>query len=301
MIHIAFVYNGLRYMRPGWTHVYKILLIHKRRVGSSLEEQGLLRVRQFLSDGRIIEVIRHNIFWAAITISTAIASCLFQVTRFQESIQGVLIIWPIIGLLFAIIKSSMFGIQWRKLSMSDANADELFKKRGKVIFNVAGLVTIMATNTIMLTILLSKGIEIWHWTTFVTLIVAAGTMVIWYAARRKSRDKQLLIIGTGINIIPTYLQGVSYLFRGAAGMPMGSAVILLVMSFAMYRQSLPVYKGKSAAERRKQLRQALKEGKHPEVLLPKWDFICQVVAFGICWGIATFVLPSLGIGWWPLA
>lgn len=265
-----------------------------------MEEQGLLKARQFLSDSRVIEIIRQNAFWASITVSTAVASCVFQVTRFQESIQGVLIVWPIIGLLFAIIKSSMFGIQWRRLSSSSMSADELFKKKGKVIFNVAGLVTIMATNTIMLTILLSKGIAIWHWTTFVTLAVAAATMAIWYSSRRKSRDKQLLIIGTGINIIPTYLQGVSYLLRGAAGMPMGSAVILLVMSFAMYRQSLPVYRGESAADRRKQLRQALKEGKHPEVLLPKWDFICQVVAFGICWSIATFLLPYLGLGWWPL-
>lgn len=220
---------------------------------------------------------------------------MFQVTRFQESIQGVLVVWPIIGLLFAIIKSSMFGIQWRRLSASTADADDLFKKKGKVLFNVAGLVTIMMTNTIMLTILLDKGIDIWHWTTFLTLSVAAATMAIWYTARRRSWDKQLLIIGTGINIIPTYLQGVSYLFRGAAGMPMGSAVILMVMSFAMYRQALPSYKGDKHARR-----QAIKAGKHPEVLLPKWDFICQLVAFGICWSIATFVLPYLGLGWWPI-
>lgn len=270
-------------------------------MGNALEGQGLLKARQFLTDGRIIGVIKQNAFWAIITISTAVASCVFQVTRYQESIQGVLIVWPIIGLLFAIIKSGMFGIQWRRLATSKMHADELFKKRGKVLFNVAGLVTIMTTNTIMLSILLSKGIDVWHWTTFLTLGVAAATMAIWYSYRRRSRDKQLLIIGTGINIIPTYLQGVSYIFRGAAGMPMGSAVILLVMSFAMYRQSLPVYKGESAVQRREQLRKALKEGKHPEVLLPKWDFICQVVAFGICWSIATFVLPFLGIGWWPLS
>lgn len=263
-------------------------------------EQGLLRARRFFNDSRILGVIRQNIFWTSITVSTAIASCVFQVTRFQDSIQGVLIVWPIIGLLFAIIKSSMFGMQWRRLADSEANKDDLFKKKARVIFNVAGLVTIMTTNTIMLAILLGKGIEIWHWTTFVTLAVALATMTIWYRYRLRSKDRQLLIIGTGINIIPTYLQGVSYLFRGAAGMPMGSAVILLVMSFAMYRQSLPVYRGTSAAERRKELRQAIKDGKHPEVLLPKWDFICQVVAFGICWSIATFLLPHLGVIGWPL-
>jgi len=281
--------------------MFKDFINFTRRVGSSLEEQGLLRARQFLSDNRIIGVVRQNELWTSITIGTAVASCVFQVTRFQESIQGVLIVWPIIGLLFAIIKSSMFGIQWRRLATSTMHADELFKKRGKVLFNVAGLVTLMITNTLMLTILLSKGVDVWHWTTFVSLGVAMITMMIWYTYRRRSRDKQLLIIGTGINIIPTYLQGISYLFRGAAGMPMGSAVILMVMSFAMYRQSLPVYRGESAADRRRQLRQALKEGKHPEVLLPKWDFICQVVAFGICWGIATFILPFLGLNWWPLA
>lgn len=260
-----------------------------------MENQGLLRTRQFLNNSRILEIIRQNAFWASITISTAIASCVFQVTRFQESIQGVLVVWPIIGLLFAIIKSSMFGIQWRRLSVSTADADDLFKKKAKVLFNVAGLVTIMMTNTIMLIILLDKGIDIWHWTTFLTLGVAAATMAIWYTARRRSRDKQLLIIGTGINIIPTYLQGVSYLFRGAAGMPMGSAIILMVMSFAMYRQSLPSYRGDKYARR-----QAIKAGKHPEVLLPKWDFICQLVAFGICWSIATFALPYLGLSWWPI-
>lgn len=269
-------------------------------MGSSLEDQGLLRTRQILSDSRIIEIIRQNAFWAAITISTAVASCVFQVTRYQESIQGVLVVWPIIGLLFAIIKSSMFGIQWRRLLGADISADELFKKKGKILFNVAGLVTIMATNTIMLTILLQKGVVIWHWTTFVTLGVAAATMAIWYSARRKSWDKQLLIIGTGVNIIPTYLQGVSYIFRGAAGMPLGSAVILMVMSFAMYRQSLPVYDGETKQHKRRMRSQAIKAGKHPEVLLPKWDFICQVVAFGICWGVATFVLPYLGLNWWPL-
>lgn len=264
-----------------------------------MENQGLLKARQFLSDSRIAEIVRQNVFWASITISTAIASCVFQVTRYQESIQGVLIVWPIIGLLFAIIKSSMFAIQWRRLSASGTDADELFKKRGKILFNVAGLVTIMTTNTIMLTVLLSKGIAVWHWTTFLTLGVAAATMAIWYSNRRKSWDKQLLIIGTGINIIPTYLQGVSYIFRGAAGMPMGSALILMVMSFAMYRQSLPEYAGETRHHKRQARSKAIKAGEHPEVLLPKWDFICQVVAFGICWGLATFILPYLGFAWWP--
>lgn len=219
-------------------------------MGSSLENQGLLRARQILTDSRIIEIVRQNAFWASITISTAVASCVFQVTRFQESIQGVLVVWPIIGLLFAIIKSSMFGIQWRRLLGSDMNADELYKKKGKILFNIAGLVTIMTTNTIMLTILLNKGIAVWHWTTFLTLGVATATMAIWYSARRRSWDKQLLIIGTGVNIIPTYLQGVSYIFRGAAGMPLGSAIILMIMSFAMYRQSLPVYVGETKHHRR---------------------------------------------------
>lgn len=74
----------------------------------------------------------------------------------------------------------------------------------------------------------------------------------------------------------------------------------MVMSFAMYRQSLPAYADLSPEERRQKRKEAIRSGKHPEVLLPKWDFICQVVAFGICWGIATFVLPYLGINWWPL-
>lgn len=269
-------------------------------MGSSLENQGLLRARQILTDSRLSEIVRQNAFWASITISTAVASCIFQVTRYQESIQGVLVVWPIIGLLFAIIKSSMFGIQWRRLIRGNADADNLYKKKGKILFNLAGLVTIMTTNTIMLTILLSKGIAVWHWTTFITLGVAAATMAIWYSNRRKSWDKQLLIIGTGVNIIPTYLQGVSYIFRGAAGMPLGSAIILMIMSFAMYRQSLPLYEGKTKQHMRQARGQAIKAGKHPEVLLPKWDFICQVVAFGLCWGLATFILPRLSFNWWPL-
>lgn len=266
-----------------------------------MEKEGLLeKYRLFSNAANITEVVRENWFWASVTISTAVASCVFQVTRYQESIQGVLLVWPIIGLLFAIIKSSVFGIQWRRLLRTSADTDELFKKRGKILFNVAGLVTIMMTNTLMLATLLNKGIDVWHWTTFATLGVAAVTMIIWYFYRKKSWDKQLLIIGTGVNIIPTYLQGVSYIFRGAAGMPLGSAVILMVMSFAMYRQSLPQYDGETKNHKRQARSQAIKAGKHPEVLLPKWDFICQVVAFGVCWGIATFILPSLGLGWWPL-
>lgn len=250
---------------------------------------------------QVRQVIKANAFWASVTISTAIASCTFQVVRYQESIQGVLVVWPIIGLLFAIIKSGVFGVQWQRLNSSVADAKEIFKKRGKILFNVSGLVTIMITNTILLTTLLIKGVEIWHWTTFLCLGVAAVTMAVWYFYRRRSLDRQLLIIGTGINIIPTYLQGISYIFRGAAGMPLGSAVILMVMSFAMYRQSLPAYREGTAAERRQKLKAALKEGKHTEVLLPKWDFICQLVAFGLCWGLATFILPYLGLGWWPFA
>lgn len=250
---------------------------------------------------QIRQVVKANAFWATITIGTAIASCTFQVVRYQESIQGVLVVWPIIGLLFAIIKSGVFGVQWQRLNSSVADAREIFKKRGKILFNVAGLVTIMMTNIILLTTLLVKGVEVWHWTTFLSLGVALATMAVWYFYRRRSLDRQLLIIGVGINIIPTYLQGVSYIFRGAAGMPLGSALILMVMSFAMWRQSLPVYKGGTAAERRQRLKTALKEGKHTEVLLPKWDFICQLVAFGVCWGIATFILPYLGFGWWPFA
>lgn len=265
-----------------------------------MENQGLLKARQILNDSRIIEVVRQNAFWASITVGTAIASCIFQVTRFQESIQGVLVIWPVIGLLFAIIKSSMFGIQWRRLSVADISADDLFKKRGKILFNLAGLVTLMTTNTILLASLLGKGIDVWHWTTFVTMALAAGSMVIWYFNRQKSWDSQLLIIGTGINIIPTYLQGVSYVFRGAAGMPWGSVVILLLMAYAMYRQSLPMYDGETRQQKRHARHQAIKAGKHPEVLLPKWDFICQVVTFGVCWGLATFVLPYLALSWWPI-
>lgn len=265
-----------------------------------MENQGLLKARQILSDSRIIEVVRQNAFWAAITVGTAVASCTFQVTRFQESIQGVLVIWPIIGLAFAIIKSSMFGIQWRQLTAAEEDTDELFKKRGKIVFNLAGLVTLMATNTILLTSLLGKGIDIWHWTTFVTLALTVTSGIIWYFNRQKSWGTQLLIIGTGINIIPTYLQGVSYVFRGANGMPLGSVVILLLMAYAMYRQSLPVYAGDSKKTQRHARSQALKAGKHPEVTLPKWDLICQIVAFGICWGLATLILPRLGLGWWPL-
>lgn len=250
---------------------------------------------------QVRQVIKANAFWASITIGTAVASCIFQVVRYQESIQGVLVVWPIIGLLFAIIKSGVFGVQWQRLNSSVADAKEIFKKRGKILFNISGLVTIMITNIILLTTLLMKGVEIWHWTTFLCLGVAAVTMTVWYFYRRRSLDRQLLIIGTGINIIPTYLQGISYILRGAAGMPLGSAVILMVMSFAMYRQSLPVYREGTAAERRQKLKAALKEGKHTEVLLPKWDFICQLVAFGICWGLATFILPYLGLGWWPFA
>lgn len=256
---------------------------------------GLTRLAQ------VRQVVKANAFWASVTISTAVASCAFQTIRYQESIQGVLVVWPIIGLAFAIIKSGVFGVQWQRLNSSVADAKEIFKKRGKILFNLAGLVTLMITNMILLTTLLMKGVEVWHWTTFLTLGVALATAAVWYFYRRRSVDRQLLIIGTGINIIPTYLQGVSYIFRGAAGMPVGSALILMVMSFAMYRQSLPAYRGGTPAERRQRLKLALKEGKHTEVLLPKWDFICQLVAFGLCWGLATFVLPYLGLGWWPFA
>lgn len=266
-----------------------------------MDEQGLLENAKFSNVRKITEVVRQNAFWASVTVGTAVASCTFQVTRFAESIQGVLVIWPIIGLAFAIIKSGMFGIQWQRLTHSTVSSDELFKKRGKILFNVAGLATLMLTNSILLITLLSKGIDVWHWTTYATLVLTIGSGIIWYFNRHRSSDRQLLIIGTGINIIPTYLQGASYVFRGANGMPFGSVAILLVMAYAMYRQSLPVYKGETAALRRQQLKQALKEGKHPEVLLPKWDLICQIVAFGACWGIATFILPFVGLSWWPLA
>lgn len=265
------------------------------QVGSLEENLGSISRRALLG-----KIVRDNAFWASVTIGTALASCIFQLVRYQETIQGVLFVWPVIGLLFAIIKSGMFTLQWRRLKFADIQAHNRLQKQGKILFNLAGLVTLMLTNSVMLAVLLSKGVEIWHWTTFVTLGLAIGSMGLWYIHRRKGLDRQLLILGTGINIIPTYLQGVSYLFRGASGMPMGSALILMVMSFAMYRQSLPAYADLSREERRRKRKEAVRSGKHPEVLLPKWDFICQVVAFGICWSIATFVLPYLGASWWPL-
>jgi hypothetical protein len=245
------------------------------------------------------KIARDNAFWTSITVGTALASCIFQLVRYEETIQGVLLVWPVIGLLFAIIKTGMFTLQWQRLKTADIQSNNRILKQGKIVFNVAGLVTLMLTNSVMLAVLLQKGIDVWHWTTFITLGLAVGSGVLWYLHRHRGLDRQLLILGTGINIIPTYLQGVSYIFRGASGMPMGSALILMVMSFAMYRQSLPVYAGLSLEERRKKRKEAIHSGRHPEVLLPKWDFICQVVAFGICWALATFVLPYLGFSWWP--
>ena len=245
------------------------------------------------------EVARKEAFWATITVGTAVASCTVQYIRYQDTIQGVLITWPIIGLAFAIIKTCMFGVQWHRLKSAEIDADELYQKRGKILFNVAGLVTLMITNIILLTTLIDKGVEAGHWTTYLTLLIFTITATVWYFKRNKKLESQLLILGTGINIIPTYLQGFSYLFRGASGMPAASVVILIGMAYSMHRQSLPRYNGATHGERRTARRSAVKAGLHPEVLLPKWDLISQLVAFGICWGLATFIIPHLGISWWP--
>lgn len=113
------------------------------------------------------KIVRDNVFWASVTIGTALASCIFQLVRYQETIQGVLLVWPVIGLLLAIIKSGVFTLQWRRLKFADIQPQSRLQKQGKIVFNLAGLVTLMLTNSVMLAVLLSKGVEVWHWRRFV--------------------------------------------------------------------------------------------------------------------------------------
>lgn len=275
----------------------------KKKGGTTLEQEIYAgtgeRLNRLSGWRRFWEVAQKEAFWAAVTVGAAIASCTFQYIRYQDTIQGVLITWPIIGLAFAIIKTCMFGVRWHRLTETETDAEELYRKRGKILFNISGLVTLMITNVILLTTLIDKGVEAGHWTTYCALFIFATTVIIWYFKRHKKIETQLLVLGTGINIIPTYLQGFSYLFRGANGMPAASVLILIGMSYSMHRQSLPRYSGVTPSERRTARRRAIKAGLHPEVLLPKWDFRSQLIAFGICWGLATFIIPHLGISWWP--
>jgi len=223
-----------------------------------------------------------------LTLASILFSVVSQVRQHIISVQGVGLIWPLAGLFFASIKLLLVPAMRAGITAKVGSfAYILSCKDVRYTRVICGLLVL--TNTVLLGSLLYHGVPVLHWTLYAVIPVWIGTAVWWFYHRKDSVEDKLLVIGVGVNIIPTYVQAVAYVFLGSGGMPWVNMIVLLVMALGMYFVARPQeVKGLRGA--------AFKEAsrRHPLFRLTRYDLFAQLV-MGACCFAARFLLP---LGWW---
>lgn len=219
----------------------------------------------------------------------AITSCLLQLERQRVTVQGMLIIWPGNGLVTAGVKILMYGGLLFGLKRA-VQTSYVWTSRMQYILILTGAILLTGTNLALLINLLRKGVPVWHWTTQAALLVAIiPGLISLFGMPGMSRSARLFVLLIGINFIPTFLQGISFLLYGAKGMPWQPCVILVVLAYAMYLQALPQGKGHTWKERFISPGRRMRLATDAEFLLLKWDLLVQLFTFGLCWLLAAKV------------
>lgn len=219
----------------------------------------------------------------------AIASCLLQLERQRVTVQGMLIIWPGNGLVTAGVKILMYGALFLGLRKA-LQAPPTWTRRMQYLLILTGAALLTVTNMMLLVNLLRKGVPVWHWTTQAALLIAIiPALICFFGMPGMPRSAKLFVLLIGVNFIPTFLQGVSFLLYGAKGMPWQPCVILVVLAYAMYLQALPQGKEFSWKERLIGPNRRMRLATDAEFLLLKWDLLVQIFTFGLCWLLAAKV------------
>ena len=240
----------------------------------------------------LVWAMRSVVIGTVIVWIGAIASCLLQLERQRVTVQGMLIIWPGNGLVTAGVKILMYGglLLGLRKSMSTSR---VWTSRVQYALILTGAVLLTVTNIALLVNLLKKGVPVWHWTTQAALAIAiVPGLISLFGMRGMPRSAKLFVLLIGVNFIPTFLQGISFLLYGAKGMPWQPCVILVVLAYAMYLQALPQGKHRSWKERFIAPGYRMRLATNAEFLLLKWDLLVQLFTFGLCWLLAAKV-PSL--------
>ncbi len=223
-----------------------------------------------------------------LTLASIVFSVVSQVRQHIVSVQGVGLIWPLAGLFFASIKLLLVPAMRAAITSKEGSLSYVLScKDVRYTRIICGLLVL--TNVALLSSLLYHGVPVLHWTLYTVIPVWLGTAIWWFRHRKDAVEDKLLVIGVGVNIIPTYVQAVAYVFLGSGGMPWVNMIVLLVMALGMYFVARP-------QEVRGLRRAAFKEAaqRHPLFRLTRYDLFAQLV-MGVCCFAARFVLP---LGWW---
>lgn len=233
--------------------------------------------------------MRSVLIGTVIVWTGAIASCLLQLERQRVTVQGMLIIWPGNGLVTAGVKILMYGSLLLGLRRA-MQTSHVWTRRLQYILILTGAGLLTVTNVALLVNLLHKGVPVWHWTTKAALAIAIiPGLVSLFGMPGMPRSARLFVLLIGVNFIPTFLQGISFLLYGAKGMPWQPCVILVVLAYAMYLQALPQGKEHTWKERFIAPGRRMRLATDAEFLLLKWDLLVQLFTFGLCWLLAAKV------------
>ncbi len=204
---------------------------------------------------------RLGVAMASLAVIAALFSCWSQLQRWSVTTNGVIMVWPIIGLAFASIKVGVLMVD-RSLGRQQGWTRNLL---------VSG--TLVLTNLALCAMLIHCGVAMWDWTTAAMLgLWGIGlTTLIWHW-RHDTHHQRLVRIGTWVNVMPVYLQALSYLLHGAEGMPGFNLFVLQGLSLCMFASSAwPFDHGLSGADRR----EAFREGRFAFFRLTRRDLLAQ--------------------------
>lgn|GEM_PF-4798669 len=223
-----------------------------------------------------------------LTLGSILFSVISQVRQHIVSVQGVGLIWPLAGGFFAGIKLLLVPAMLAAVTAKEGSFSYILSCKD-VRYTRIICTLLVITNVVLLVSLLYHGAPVFHWTLGTVVPVWLTTGVWWFRNRRMPVENKLLVLGVGINIIPTYVQAVAYVLLGSSGMPWVNMIVLLVMALGMYSVAKPrELKGVKGTARKEAAR------RHPLFRLTRYDLFAQLV-MGVCCFAARFLLP---LGWW---
>lgn len=223
-----------------------------------------------------------------LTVGSILFSVVSQVRQHIVSVQGVGLIWPLAGGFFAGIKLCLVPAMRAAITAKEGSFSYILSCKD-VRYTRIICMLLVGTNLVLLGSLLYHGAPVLHWTLGAVVPVWLATGVWRLRNRATPVENTLLVLGIGVNIIPTYVQAVAYLLLGSGGMPWVNMIVLLVMAVGMYGVAKPrELKELKGAARKEAAR------RHPLFRLTRYDLFAQLV-MGACCFLARFVLP---LGWW---
>jgi hypothetical protein len=213
--------------------------------------------------------------------AAALGSCAAQVIRWSTTTtQGVILDWPVAALIYAGIKVC---IQWSHRRVGSR------AERRQAKCSLAVSIVLVGTNTVLLVVLLHFGGDLFN-------AIVYATVALWLVGARRAYlnwkeetfGQRLLRVAVYVNIVPMYLQGVSYLLNGVGGMPLWNLGVLETLCLAAFLVSAwPFDQGMKRSERRA----AFAAGGFVFYRITRHELFAQTF-LGICGLVSFYLLPA---------